>query len=201
MQPLPFSWYLSWFNLLGAVALAQLTAVAWPRVRGGKLPLLVPMRAAMCIFIFVYICTGLFYIPYDWIPYLERGKLYREAAFYLMEKTGGKEEIAASDVGLIGFYYKGPILDLMGLVSDEPLKFYPISYSHSRQYLIPPEAIKTLKPKYLVAPVNHCKDMLMDDPDFQKNYVELKRWTNPQIPDKVVCIWIRKDSALKHFER
>jgi hypothetical protein len=200
-QPLPFSWYLCWFNLLGPVVFARLTAVAWPRIRGGKLPLILPMRAALCLVMFAYVCAGLYFIPYDWIPYLERGKLYREAAFYLMERTGGKEEIAASDVGLIGFYYKGPILDLMGLVSDEPLKFYPISYSHSRQYLIPPEALKVLKPKYLVAPVNHCKGMLLDDPDFQADYVELKRWTNPQIMDKAVCIWIRKDSLVQPGEK
>jgi hypothetical protein len=194
VQPRIFSWYFCWLALLGPILVAQLAADAWPRAKTARsLWLMLPYRAAICLFMFVYLCTGFSVIPYNWVPYLERGVIYRQAALFLMDKTQGKETIAASDVGILGYFYTGPIIDVMGLISDETLKYYPIKTNHGLKYLVPPEAISALKPKYLMAPICHCQGMLLDDADFRQHYTEIKRWSHPDILDKFVCVWMRKE--------
>jgi hypothetical protein len=193
-----FSWYYCWFTLLVPIVMAQLIADASGAKVGKLAALVLPLRAAICLFAFVYLRSGFFFAPYAWLPYLQRGVAYREAALFLQEKTQGKDVIAASDVGILGYFYHGPILDLMGLVNNESLKYYPIrdksgeAYS-GLEYLIPPAAVSAFKPKYLMAPIGHCQGMLFDDSDFQHNYTELKRWTNPAMTDGMVFIWMRKE--------
>jgi hypothetical protein len=192
-----FSWYYCWLALLGPTVMAQLSADAWPAPKegqpsGSNLPRMLG-QAAFCLLMFFYLRTGFSFIPFNWVPYLERGVIYRESALFLMDKTRGEETIAASDVGIIGYYYSGPILDLMGLVNNETLKYYPIKNNTNYRfgYQIPPEAISALKPKYLMAPIGHCQKFLLNDPDFQRNYTEIKRWTNPDMSDRVVLVWMR----------
>ena len=193
-----FSWYYSWFALLIPIVFAQLISEAWPVTKSEKQVALNIMRTVVCLCIFVYLRTGFYFAPFAWLPYLERGVVYREAALYLQEKTQGKELIAASDIGILGYFYHGPVLDLMGLVSDKPLAFYPIrdkagvAYT-GMEYLIPPKAIAYFKPKYLMAPMGHCQGSLMDDDDFMEHYTEIKRWSNPAMTDGIVCIWMRND--------
>lgn len=198
-QPQFFGWYFCWFALLGPILLAQLTADAWPETTTGRIIPIMIMRATLCLVMIVDFRTAFFFAPYVWLPYWERGVVYREAALYLQDLTKGKEVIAASDVGLLGYFYTGPVLDVMGLISDGILNYYPIKTYHGYGYLIAPECISALRPKYLLAPMSHCIDMLADDGDFHRNYVELKRWTNPGIQDKVVCIWVRRDVAAQEL--
>jgi len=196
-RPRLFNWYFCWFAVMGPIFAAQLSAdIIYLKGKGViKRTAIAAMQLALCAFLFVYFRTGFIYIPYDWVSYIERGKVYREAALYMMERTRGLEPIAASDVGLIGFNYTGPILDLMGLISEQPLKYYPIPNNVSSSYFIPPTAIAALKPKYIVAPICHCQAFLLKDPDFQKHYVEIKRWENPNIVERFVCVWMRKDES------
>jgi hypothetical protein len=104
-------------------------------------------------------------------------------------------------VGIIGYFYHGPILDIMGLISDKPLKYYPIKNQIGPAYLIPPEAISAFKPKYLIAPSNHCQGMLLDDADFKRNYTELKRWPDATMTDGFVGVWGRKDEPEKQSQK
>ncbi len=89
----------------------------------------------------------------------------------------------------------------MGLVNVEALHYYPIRSNADFRFAfqIPLAAISALKPKYLVAAITHCQIFLLNDPDFLSHYTELKRWTNPDMKDQVVCIWMRKeDQAEEH---
>ena len=102
VQPRMFGWYFCWFALLGPIVIAQLVADALLPVKDIWKISQFFYRAILFLYIYCYVATGFFAIPYDWVPYIERGKLYREAALVLLEKTGGKEAIAASDVGILG---------------------------------------------------------------------------------------------------
>jgi len=200
-KPVLFSWYFCWLALLAPIVVAQFTADAWPQSAEEKVPPLKDTRIVVWVFMLAYLFTGLAAIPFNWTPYFERGVEYREAALYLLDRTQGKEAIAASDVGIIGYFYPGQIIDMMGLITDQALKYYPVKTDKRYAYLIPPEAVAALKPAYLVAPLSHCQGMLLNDPDFQRNYTELKRWTNPDMMDKVVCIWMRKQEAVPANEK
>jgi hypothetical protein len=194
IQSRVFSWYFCWFALLIPIAMAQLIADATGTPGGKKLPLIL-LRTAICLLLFFYLRTGFFFAPYAWLPYLERGVVYREAALFLQNKTKGKDIVAASDVGILGYYYSGPILDLMGLISNESLKYYPIAGNDGIVYLIPPKAVAEFKPKYLMAPFSHVYGMLSVDPDFQSHYTLLKSWANPAMTDGIVSIWERDQAT------
>jgi len=125
VQSRVFSWYFCWFALLVPIVMAHLTASATPEKAGNKW-LIMPFRLLICLLLFNYLRTGFFFAPYAWIPYLERGVAYREAALFIQDKSKGKAIAASSDIGILGYYYSGPVLDLMGLISTEPLKYYPI---------------------------------------------------------------------------
>jgi hypothetical protein len=192
-RPLVFGWYLCWFALFGPIIMACFTALAWPASKGGWILPLIIMRAAICFLAVLYLYTGIEYIPFNWVPYLERGVLYREAALFLQERTKGLDVVAASDVGFLGYYYKGPIIDVMGLITDKALTFYPDNLMPGQNYLLPPPAISAYKPKYLMAPFNHTKGVLERDPDFLSHYTVLKRFESPVIEDRYVYIWQRKE--------
>lgn len=189
-----FSWYYCWFPLMVPLSVAQLTADA-TMAGAGKSPRALLTAAAVSVVSIMYIGTGFFFAPFAWMPYLERGMVYREAALFLQEKTKGKDVIAASDVGIVGYFYNGPVVDLMGLVSNHVLQYYPIKGTSGPIYLIPPEAISHFRPRYLMASITACQGLLLDDPDFKSHYTEIKRWTNPGMTDGVVCIWMRREES------
>ncbi len=201
-KPVLFSWYFCWLALLAPIVVAQFAADAWPAADVQKAPALVAKRVVVWIFLSAYLFTGLAVIPFNWTPYFERGVVYREAALYLLAKTLGRgRRCPPPTVGIIGYFYPGQIIDMMGLITDQALKYYPVKTDKHYAYLIPPEAVAALKPSYLVAPLSHCQGLLLDDPDFQQNYVEVKRWTNAEMMDKVVCIWMRKQAAVPANEK
>jgi hypothetical protein len=193
VQSRVFSWYFCWFALLIPIVMAQMTADAFAPKEGKHWVPVICFRAVVVFLLLAYLRTGFFFAPYAWIPYLERGVAYREAALFIQEKGQGKALAASSDIGILGYYYTGPVLDLMGLISCEPLKYYPIKNNPGLIYLIPPKAVSDFKPKYLMAPFGHVYGMLLNDEDFKSHYTELKTWTNPAMTDGIVTVWERNE--------
>jgi hypothetical protein len=155
--------------------------------------------AILGLHVVAYTIIGTLWAPYNWLWTLERVKVYREVALYMIQRTGGQMPIAAADVGMLGYSYPGHITDVMGLVSDESLKYYPLKTKYGVwpyiKYLIPPAAIAGLKPTYLIAAASIVDELLLDDPQFKHDYVEIKRWENPNMVGKVVYIFERKAAA------
>lgn len=199
-RPAYFGWYFCWFTLLGPLLLAKLTTLNCPKALWQRL-----WKTTLAVQIGLSAIIGLYFAPYNWLWTLQRVVVYREAALYLLAKTGGKEPICASDVGMIGYTYPGPIVDIQGLVTDESLRYYPIKKDFGlwnfAKYLIPPEAVSAMKPKYLVAAATICDGLLLEDADFKKHYSILKQWNDEHMVGKVVYIFERQPKPPQAMEK
>lgn len=51
---------------------------------------------------------------------------YERIGKYLTALTGGHASVAAAEVGALGYYYTGPMIDACGLVSPEAIRFLPV---------------------------------------------------------------------------
>lgn len=200
-RPAYFGWYFCWFSLLGPILAAVACHYLLEPATKPKAVLLKIAAAAMAVHVFLYVAIGLFWAPYNWLWTLERVRVYREAAQYLIERTGGNVPIAAADVGMIGYTYPGHITDIMGLISEESLQYYPLKTKYGVwpfiKYLMPPQAIAGLKPIYLVAAGSIVDELLLEDEQFKQNYFEIRRWENPDMVGRVVYIFQRKDTIDK----
>jgi hypothetical protein len=105
--------------------------------------------------------------------------LYESAAKYLNAKEEPLPVVATAEPGMFGYTYRGPVLDLAGLVSDEVMGYFPVppeQASPSASFSIPPRAVSDLKPRYVLFYDTFAKNGLLNDPFFLKSYVEEKFW-------------------------
>ena len=109
---------------LGCVAVAAETAAR--RVARGSPFVRVPPRAALAVALAVVSAVGGWRLARHhgdveaWGAGRER--LYETVATALVNEAGGAPcVLAATEIGALGFYYPGPILDLVGLVSPEAI--------------------------------------------------------------------------------
>ena len=95
------------------------------------------------------------------------------------ESDRAASELASSEIGILGYYYGGNILDLGGLVSPGVLKYFPAEASErnpSLNYVIPRKAISELRPAYLVVFTGYGIYGLLNDPFFLMHYREQLDW-------------------------
>ncbi|HXO21808.1 MAG TPA: hypothetical protein VOA87_17985, partial [Thermoanaerobaculia bacterium] len=57
---------------------------------------------------------------YDWFAYL---KTYRRAALFIHQRSAPEDGIAYVEIGVLSYYSRQPVLDLLGLVTPESLPF------------------------------------------------------------------------------
>jgi hypothetical protein len=123
-------------RLLGATALALLAAAGL----GVLLPRLAADRAAALA------------------QSREREDLYRDAALSLPRGAAPLPLLAASEIGVLGYYYPGPILDLVGLVS-------PQAVGHSDR-----DKIAAARPAWIVSYDSHLDPALLRSPELAREY-------------------------------
>lgn len=87
-----------------------------------------------------------------------REALYKAVGSALRAQTTGHGVLAATEVGTLGYYYKGPMLDLVGLVSPEVIELGPL------------EALKKSRATYLVTYDTHWG--LAGEEWFRSHYLE-----------------------------
>ena len=92
-----------------------------------------------------------------------REVLYRKVAFSLSQRSGTRPLLAASEVGVIGYYYLGPVLDLVGLISPQVV-------GHSDL-----EKIATARPFWIVSYDTHIDPALLRSPEFILRYELVRR--------------------------
>jgi hypothetical protein len=191
-NPWMFSWYYSWFSLIpilmapATVSLIGRTSFKLKMVTIGALTswlILVPLIQQPTHF-------GIIGLPLlIWEPVEARLLYYREAALYLNDseahqfdnsklEAGKASEAAAYEPGMFGYYYNGRLLDLDGLVSDEPLAYYPLSEKERAPGCaagIPVLAVEKLKPRQILF-LDWVGYGLLRDAKFSSDYMLEKEW-------------------------
>jgi len=103
---------------------------------------------------------------------------YANVARWLNERAGKDDRVCISEIGAFGYFYRGRILDGLGLVSPEALQFHPVPLSMrpSGYYgVIAPGVVKAFRPEFVVS-LDVFAGALFGDPWFLQNYVEIGRW-------------------------
>lgn len=101
----------------------------------------------------------------------EREELYRQAAERLRPQLKSGDVVAATEIGALGYYCDCLILDTVGLVSPEALKYYPLPASvYSVNYAVPPDLIRDTAPAYVVSLDVFIDRSLLSAPWFPQQY-------------------------------
>jgi len=113
----------------------------------------------------------------------QRFQEYRAAAEYLNNASRPDQVALISEVGVFGYYFKGEVLDSVGLCSPEALAFYPPPESDTRDTegnslakadtIVPTLLVKELAPDFVVDSRVYVANLLQPGSWFLQEYTEL----------------------------
>ncbi len=185
-DPPMFTWYLCTF-----VPLATLFALLGLVALGERLPVRPALGALPVVIAVVLLSVGP--LLRTWWPLVPpsdprfsfelpnaggnaRVYQYVNIARALDARAGPTDRLCTSEIGALGYYYRGKILDGIGLVSPEALRYQPVRMRrHSGVGAIPPEFVRDFAPEFVVS-LDLFADALFADPWFQQHYALLGRW-------------------------
>ncbi len=116
-------------------------------------------------------------------PVRTRIVAYRDAAEWLNHALPDGVPIVGPEVGSLGYYYKGPLVDACGLVSPEALPFLPVPASERFSAdcgAISVEMVRSLYPDVVVTMGTFAGISLYDDPWFRQSYAKVRMFDLPQ---------------------
>jgi hypothetical protein len=100
--------------------------------------------------------------------------LYQDAALELAPVINARPyqlQLAAGDVGVLGYFTQARILDTVGLNSPQTLKYYPLDQKYYViNYAIPPNLILDNLPDFVVILEVYGREGLLKDSRFQESY-------------------------------
>lgn len=172
-NPLVFQWYWAPVLCLAVVSLA-LGCAALFRTSTAAIAVVVVLIAQLS-FTYARPATGLnepFFSTDD--AEMRRSIAYRAVAERLNVVAQSSDVVAASEVGALGFYFDGTILDACGLVSPQALKFLPVS---SDQRLAPDvgaisvDFVRGMLPQWVVTLPLFAGNSLLASDWFKTEYV------------------------------
>lgn len=164
-NPIIFPWYVSQMEplwiLLSVCGL-------------GALLQSVPFRPVRIICIAFILAGPLFFFG-SLVLSEERGTKLGAFEFgtYIKEHIQSGERVGVADIGIIGYVTKAPIVDFIGLVTPESVRFYPIDEKctdRSRLYIIPPRLIEETRPEWLVASEDQLSSCSLESEWFTTSY-------------------------------
>jgi hypothetical protein len=186
-DPLMFPWYLCTF-----VPLASLLALLGVAAAGEWLPGPRTLRALATLAAIV--CLSWRPVERTWWPLVPptdprfnalvpnagphaRVYQYANIARWLGARAGPTDRVCLSEIGALGYYYPGKVLDGLGLVSPEALRYHPNRLRSSPLYgAIPPALVHDLRPEYVVSMDVFAQHLFFADPWFQQHYALIGRW-------------------------
>jgi hypothetical protein len=204
-DPWFFSWYYSWFALIPifVVPLVVQICVKFGRQSKDSLTKVLTFFLVACLIdislaVHPY-SNNILTIPWGlseilqlqfsvlrsqvlvWDAESERLLLYRRAIEFLSTDKLKGACLASWEPGMIGMTaISNPILDLGGLLSQAPLKYYPAPLNQRTSLRmwgsIPVQAVLELKPDYLIGLDAYCDNGLLKDEQFLSQYRLLKFW-------------------------
>ncbi|HUE30664.1 MAG TPA: hypothetical protein VMR79_07300 [Verrucomicrobiae bacterium] len=185
-NPLMFPWYLCTF-----VPLATLFALLGVTAAGEWVPGRRALGAVATLIAFI--CLSWRPVAETWWPLVPptdprfnalqpnagpHARVYQYAAIarWLNERVGPSERVCLSEIGALGYYFHGRVLDGLGLVSSEALRYQPTALrSNPLRGTLPPPLVHDLRPEYVVS-MDIFAEYLFADPWFQQHYALIGRW-------------------------
>jgi len=114
-----------------------------------------------------------------WTPlatWTEREKAYADAARIIACAGRSDSIVAASEIGALGYYGRFRVIDTVGLVSPQALKFYPLAPTmYVTNYAVPLPLITTLKPSYLVTLEVFVRKSVLPFAEFWQDYRPIRK--------------------------
>ena len=115
-------------------------------------------------------------------PVRLRTLAYRSTAEWLNAHAPEGARLAASEVGTLGWYYPGYIIDSCALVSAEALQYIPVPMAQ-RNYagdgVIGKELVRDLQPEYVSSMPTFASKSIMADPWFNAHYKQVAAFRLP----------------------
>jgi arabinofuranosyltransferase len=115
--------------------------------------------------------------PAPEMAYIELELLYQQIGTDLRDQIQPSQILAAGDIGALGYFTDAHILDTIGLISTQSLKYYPqpaSNYAPGQNYAIPPRLILDLEPDFVVILEAYGRNALLLEEDFRQTYILLK---------------------------
>ncbi len=119
----------------------------------------------------------------DLRPDMLRIQAYLEAGEWLSRRDPFDGMVAGSEIGALGFAYKGPILDTCGLVSPRAVPFHPVPSSQRASAVsgaIPKELIFQTHPAFVVTMPGFARHGLFSDARFDERYERVHKVMFPR---------------------
>jgi arabinofuranosyltransferase len=208
-NPLLFAWYFPpvdclWFT---AITSGVVFAADWLRVRGRRMVAAVPLLGLLVL------VAGPALLPLrsrivahrpvtdlkiESVADRSRAVDYRAVAEWLNRVVPPGDTVLAPEIGSLGYYYRGPVIDACGLVSPEALPFLPIPASERNgPGAISLELVKHLQSDVVVAMQKlTCRSLYPSD-WFHQNY-ELVRQFGLKLP---LRLWAPGGDTIEVFFR
>ena len=109
--------------------------------------------------------------PAPKMAFIQLELLYHKVAADLKPQVTPDSVIAAGDIGALGYDTGAHILDTLGLISPQTLRYYPLDPSlYVINYAMSPQLINDQKPDWLVAPEVYLRKGVLPDAQFQARY-------------------------------
>jgi hypothetical protein len=123
---------------------------------------------------------------------------YQQTAEWLNQTVPANWVVAGPEVGALGYYYKGRILDACGLVSCEATPFLPVpedERSHPESGAISRELVQSLQPDVVATMSDFAYLSLYQNSWFQEHYVPVKQFDLPYElwGSKSIDVFFRRD--------
>lgn len=116
-------------------------------------------------------------------PVRMRTLAYRSTAEWLNSHAPEGARLGASEVGALGWYYPGYIIDSCALVSAEALQYIPVPMEQ-RNYagdgVIGKELVRDLQPEYVSSMPTFAIKSIMADPWFNTHYKQVAAFRLPR---------------------
>ena len=175
-----FEWYyapiMPGYAALAAVGVVELCRKASSKVRIEEKKLFI---FALC-FLVLLLSARLYYQNNNYKRYQRTmEEVHKSIGIWLNDTSLENETILASDIGYMGFYSKRKLIDWMGLISPEILKYYKNGNIE--------DVPRDFKPDYIVlGEYDFLYKKIVDNEFFQNNYILIKTFESN---DSVYNIW------------
>lgn len=131
--------------------------------------------------------------PAPEMAFIKLELLYHQVATDLKPFVNTDTVIAAGDIGALGYDTGARILDTLGLVSPQTVRYYPLDPNmYVINYAMPLQLILDQQPDWVVSPEVYIRNGLLKDARFQAQYQLLETLSTDIYGSKGLMVFQRK---------